>query len=56
MRGAIPPLSQYVYMMRCLVKDRDNFTSTSSVVVVVVVVIIIIIIGYGLGERGGSLS
>jgi hypothetical protein len=26
MRGAIPPLSQYVFMAWCLVKHRDNFT------------------------------
>jgi hypothetical protein len=26
MRGAIPPLPQYVYMACCLVKHRDNFT------------------------------
>jgi hypothetical protein len=28
MRGAIPPLPQYVFMARCLVKHRDNFTFT----------------------------
>jgi hypothetical protein len=27
MRGAIPPLYQYVFMAWCLVKHRDNFTS-----------------------------
>jgi hypothetical protein len=27
-RGAIPPLSQYVFMAWCLVKQRDNFTLT----------------------------
>jgi hypothetical protein len=26
MRGAIPPLPQYVFMARCLVKHRGNFT------------------------------
>jgi hypothetical protein len=26
MRGAIPPLYQYVFMAWCLVKHRDNFT------------------------------
>jgi hypothetical protein len=26
MRGAIPPLPQYVFMAWCLVKHRDNFT------------------------------
>jgi hypothetical protein len=26
MRGAIPPLPQYVFMACCLVKHRDNFT------------------------------
>jgi hypothetical protein len=26
MRGAIPPLLQYVFMAWCLVKHRDNFT------------------------------
>jgi hypothetical protein len=26
MRGAIPPLHQYVFMVWCLVKHRDNFT------------------------------
>jgi hypothetical protein len=26
MRGAIPPLSQYVLMVWCLVKHKDNFT------------------------------
>jgi hypothetical protein len=25
MRGAIPPLPQYVFMVWCLVKQRDNF-------------------------------
>jgi len=25
MRGAIPPLSQFVFMAWCLVKHRDNF-------------------------------
>jgi hypothetical protein len=28
MRGAIPALPQYVFMMSCLVKHRDNFTFT----------------------------
>jgi hypothetical protein len=28
MRGAIPPLSQYAFMARCLVKHGDNFTFT----------------------------
>jgi hypothetical protein len=28
MRGAIPPLPQYVFMSWCLVKYRDNFTFT----------------------------
>jgi hypothetical protein len=28
MRGAIPPLPQFVFMARCLVKHRDNFTFT----------------------------
>jgi len=28
MCGAIPPLSQYVSMAWCLVKQRDNFTLT----------------------------
>jgi hypothetical protein len=28
MHGAIPPLPQYVFMARCLVKHRDNFTFT----------------------------
>jgi hypothetical protein len=26
MRGAIPPLSKYVFMAWCLVQQRDNFT------------------------------
>jgi len=26
MRGAMPPLTQYVFMAWCLVKHRDNFT------------------------------
>jgi hypothetical protein len=26
MRGAIPPLPQYVFMAWCLVQHRDNFT------------------------------
>jgi hypothetical protein len=26
MRGAMPPLRQYVFMAWCLVKHRDNFT------------------------------
>jgi hypothetical protein len=26
MRGALPPLPQYVFMAWCLVKHRDNFT------------------------------
>jgi hypothetical protein len=28
MRGAIPPLFQYGFMARCLVKHRGNFTFT----------------------------
>jgi hypothetical protein len=28
MHGAIPPLSQYVFMAWCLVKHRDDFTFT----------------------------
>jgi hypothetical protein len=28
MRGAIPPLPQYVFMAWCLVKHRNNFTFT----------------------------
>jgi hypothetical protein len=28
MRGAIPPLFQYVFIGWCLVKHRDNFTLT----------------------------
>jgi hypothetical protein len=28
MRGAIPPLPQYVFMAWCLVKHRDKFTLT----------------------------
>jgi hypothetical protein len=28
MSGAIPPLSQYAFMVWCLVKHRDNFTFT----------------------------
>jgi len=28
MRGTITPLPQYVFMARCLVKQRDNFTFT----------------------------
>jgi hypothetical protein len=26
MRGAIPPLPEYVFMAWCIVKHRDNFT------------------------------
>jgi hypothetical protein len=28
MRGAVPPLPQYVFMVWYLVKHRDNFTFT----------------------------
>jgi hypothetical protein len=28
MRGAIPPLPQYFFIARCLVKHRDNFIFT----------------------------
>jgi hypothetical protein len=28
MSGAIPPLSQYVFVVWCLVKHRDNFIFT----------------------------
>jgi hypothetical protein len=28
MRGTIPPLRQYAFMLWCLVKHRDNFTFT----------------------------
>jgi hypothetical protein len=31
MRGAIPPLPQYVFMAWCLVKHRDNFTLLSCI-------------------------
>jgi hypothetical protein len=34
MRGAIPPLPQYVFMAWCLVKHRDNFTFTFTLNVV----------------------
>jgi hypothetical protein len=30
MRGDMPPLPQYIFLVRCLVKDRDNFTSLSD--------------------------
>jgi hypothetical protein len=30
MRGAIPPLPQYIFMAWCLVKHRDNFTFNLS--------------------------
>jgi hypothetical protein len=30
MRGAIPPLLQYVFMAWCLVTHRDNFTFYST--------------------------
>jgi len=30
MRGAIPPLPQYTFMVWCLVKHRDNFIFTST--------------------------
>jgi hypothetical protein len=32
MRGAIPPLPQYVFVVWCLVKHRDNFTFTFTLV------------------------
>jgi hypothetical protein len=32
MRGAIPPLPQYVFMALCLVKHRDNCTFHSDVI------------------------
>jgi len=31
MHGAIPPLSQYVFMEWCLVKHKDKFTFTLTV-------------------------
>jgi hypothetical protein len=31
MRGAIPPLPQYVFVAWCLVKHRDNFTFTFNI-------------------------
>jgi hypothetical protein len=30
MRGAIPPLPQYVFIASCFVKHRDNFTFTQN--------------------------
>jgi len=30
MRGAIPPLSQYIFMERYLVKHNDEFTRTKG--------------------------
>jgi hypothetical protein len=30
MRVVLPPLPQYVFMARCSVKHRDNFTFTSE--------------------------
>jgi hypothetical protein len=30
MRGAIPPLPQYVFMGWCLLKQRGNFTFTTT--------------------------
>jgi len=31
MRGSIPPFPQYVFMVWCLVKHRDNFTFNFTV-------------------------
>jgi hypothetical protein len=31
MRGAVPPLLQYVFVAWCLIKHRDNFTFTFTV-------------------------
>jgi hypothetical protein len=30
MCGSVPPLPQYIFMVRCLVKHKDNFTFTSE--------------------------
>jgi hypothetical protein len=35
MRGAIPPLPQYVFMAWCLVKHSDNFTSLPFYVIII---------------------
>jgi hypothetical protein len=37
MRGAIPPLPQYIFMAWCLVKQRDNFTFTFILPTLIVV-------------------
>jgi hypothetical protein len=31
MRGAIPPLPHYIFMVWCLVKHRDSFTFTLNI-------------------------
>jgi hypothetical protein len=36
MRGAIPPLSQYVFMAWYIVKHRDNFTFTFTNIIGVI--------------------
>jgi hypothetical protein len=32
MRGAIPPLPQYVFMASCLIKHRDNFVPFTCII------------------------
>jgi hypothetical protein len=39
MRGAIPPLHQYVFTAWCLVKHRDNFTFTFIIIIIIIIII-----------------
>jgi hypothetical protein len=39
MRGAIPPLPQYVFMAWCLVKHRGNFTIIIIIIIIIYKVI-----------------
>jgi hypothetical protein len=59
MHIAIPSLPQYVFIVWCLVKHRDNFTFTFTFVCVCVCKsrnsLVGIALGYGLDDRGSRV-
>jgi hypothetical protein len=55
MRGAIPTLPLYLFMARCLVKHRDNFTFTFTDVGWNRDISVGIALGYGLDDRGSRV-
>jgi hypothetical protein len=44
MRGAIPPLPQYVFMAWCLVKHRYNSTFFTFIIIIIIIIIIDVLV------------